>query len=155
MTGLIDDLHDAACAWIDQHGVVVHIGVAIAGHVIIGRHVVIGDTLFGQLSADAEFAVVAIGRMPLRRDVSAKARAILDAENASDRADGRTDSAANDPADRAGRAIAFSRACAANGSAKAPRSSIEPRILVFISSLQWLVIPTTEAGNAVNPRCAR
>ena len=33
-------------ARVDQHGMIVHVGVAVAGHVVFGRHVVIGDCRF-------------------------------------------------------------------------------------------------------------
>src|SRR5664279_1900221 len=110
VTWLVDDLNDAARARINQHGMVVDVGVAVAGDVIIGRYVVISDADFGQFRANAEFAVVAIGRMALAHDVFAKARTVLDAENAADRADRGTDGATDDGANRTGGPIARSRA---------------------------------------------
>ena len=86
---------------------IVDVGVAIAGHVIIGRHVVVGDAGFRQHGADAEFAFVAIRRHALLDDISAEARAILNAENAADGAGDRAERAANDGADRAGIVIAL------------------------------------------------
>ena len=64
-------------ARVDQHGMIVHVGVAVAGHVVFGRHVVIGDAAFRQHRADAEVTVIAIGRVPFANDVFAKARAII------------------------------------------------------------------------------
>jgi hypothetical protein len=45
---LFDDLDDLTGIRIDQNGAVVHVGVAIAGDVILGGYFVIGDALFRQ-----------------------------------------------------------------------------------------------------------
>src|SRR5450631_4284115 len=96
---------------------VVDVSVAIAGGMVFGRHVVVSDTDIRQFGADAEFAVVSIGRMTLAHDVLAKARTIFDAENAADRADRGTDRSSYHCADWAGLAIALTSSafCALNG----------------------------------------
>ena len=43
---LLDDLNDAACARIDQHDTVVHVGVTVTRHVVVGRNVIVGDATF-------------------------------------------------------------------------------------------------------------
>ena len=43
---LLDDLNDAACARIDQHDTVVHVGVTVTRHVVVGWNVIVGDATF-------------------------------------------------------------------------------------------------------------
>ena len=58
--------------------------LAVALHVVFGRHVVISDAAFRQHDADTEVIVITIGRVPLVNNIFAKARAILDAEPETD-----------------------------------------------------------------------
>ena len=74
---------------------------------VLAGNVVIGDAAFRQNGADDEDVAIAIGRQPLVNDVVVKARTILDAENAADRAGHRSNCAADDRADRTGGMIAF------------------------------------------------
>lgn len=50
---------------IDEHGVIIHVGIAIALHVILAGNVVIGNAAFRQNGADEEGLLVMIGRQPL------------------------------------------------------------------------------------------
>jgi hypothetical protein len=62
------------CCRIHQHGAIVDDRVAIVGHAILARHVVIGDAARRQILADPDLTVIAIGRNVAFRNVAAKAR---------------------------------------------------------------------------------
>jgi hypothetical protein len=96
----VDDFNDAVRARIDQHGMLVHVSVAVTRHVVIGRNVVVGDPAFRQHGAHAEFIVIAIGRQPLVHDIFVEAWTLFYAKNTTDGADGGTDCAPDDRADR-------------------------------------------------------
>ena len=65
---------------VDQHDAVVHDRVAIASHAIfVGNHIIF-DASGGQGRADDDALVPAIGRMALRDDIFAEARALVRAE---------------------------------------------------------------------------
>src|ERR1035441_8764030 len=81
---------------------IVHVGVAVAHHVVLAGNVIISDAIIRQHGTDAEFIGIAIGRMPLVHDIFAKARPIVDAKNAADRAGNGADRSADHGADRAG-----------------------------------------------------
>ena len=42
---LVDDLHHTSSARLNENRMVVNVGVPVARHVILGRHLIIGDTL--------------------------------------------------------------------------------------------------------------
>ena len=77
---------------------------------VVAGNVVVGDAAVRQNRADDEVVVIAIGRQLLAHDVVVKARTILDAENAADRAADSAERAANHRADRAGDVVALRRA---------------------------------------------
>ena len=108
---LVDDLDDAPRAELDQHRTVVDDGVAISRRcAVFRRHVIVGHAALRQHDADAKILVVAIGRPPLANHVFAKARAIVDTQDAADRAGCGADRAANDGAERSGSPSTFRRA---------------------------------------------
>jgi hypothetical protein len=77
---------------------------------VIGGNVVISDAAFWQHCSYDEFIGVAIRWDALANDVFVEARAILDAENAANRAGNRTDCAADHCTDRAGVVATLRRA---------------------------------------------
>lgn len=74
---LFNDLDDAVCARFDQNGVVVHVSVAVAPYVVLGRHVV--RNTWWHHHADAKIVVIVVGRPPFVLDIFAEARTILNA----------------------------------------------------------------------------
>jgi hypothetical protein len=60
LAGLVDDLHHAPSARLDQNGMLVHIGVSVTRDVILSGHLIISDSLLGQHSTDAEFLLVTV-----------------------------------------------------------------------------------------------
>ena len=44
---LVDDLHHTSSAGLNKNRTVVHVGVPVTRHMVLGRHLIIGDTLLG------------------------------------------------------------------------------------------------------------
>jgi hypothetical protein len=90
--------------------VVVHDRVAIVPGAIFPRHLVIGDALLRQYSADPDILAILIGRAALLDHILVKAGTLIDAQDAGDATDHTANDTAHDGADRAGRPFSFSRA---------------------------------------------
>jgi hypothetical protein len=105
---LLDDFDDPAGPRIDQNGTVVHDRVAIVPDAIFRRHIVIGDAFLGQNRADPDVFTILIGRAMLLDRVTAKARTLIDAENAVDATDHTAYDAAHNCSEGTGRSLAFS-----------------------------------------------
>src|SRR5947209_12766090 len=71
---LLDDLDDPMGSWIDQHGTIVHHGVAILRRAVFARDLVIGHAAGGKLRADPHLALIAIRRMVPLHHVAAETR---------------------------------------------------------------------------------
>ena len=74
------------------------------------RHVVIGDAVFRQHDADPDVFAILIGRAALLDHVAAKARTLVDAQNAGNAADHAANDAADHGADRTGGPLTVARA---------------------------------------------
>src|SRR5687768_942753 len=96
---LVDDLHDATRPGIDQHGLVVHNGIAIIRRTVLGGNVIVGDPSFWQDGPNADGLAIMKRRMVLFDHVVLEARTLIDTEYtgypASDGPDRPTDRAAN------------------------------------------------------------
>jgi hypothetical protein len=64
----VDNLDDLARSRINQHGVIIHIGVSVTLDVILSRNVVVGHSVRRQHGADAQIIIV-IGRVMLPHTV--------------------------------------------------------------------------------------
>jgi hypothetical protein len=124
---------------------------------VLWRHLVIGNPLSGNTAPTQTSFVIAIRRHALPYYVLTKPRAIIHAEDATDYAGSRADCAANYRAKRARVALPCSVpscaprivpcACSATGSARAAITNIDPRSLLRMFPLHWLLIlNTNEAG---------
>src|ERR1700680_2137967 len=91
LQSLFDDLNDPMGAWVDQNSPVVDDGVTISRDAIFGRNFVILDAVRRENRAGSHGFPISVGWAVLMDDVIAKARTLVDAEQAVD--------AARDPAD--------------------------------------------------------
>ena len=107
---LLDDLDNAAGARIDQNRAAVHNRITIIPSTIFRRYIVVVDALIRQHSANSDVLTILIGRAALLDDIIAKARTLIDAQNAGYATDHATNHTADDGADRTGRSFAISRA---------------------------------------------
>jgi hypothetical protein len=104
---LFDHLNDAASAWVNQHWSIVYDGVAIFANTVFLRNFVVGDARFRKLSAHPYIALIAVRRAALFNYITAETRPLIYTQNACDAADNPSNRAADDSADRTGRAFAF------------------------------------------------
>src|SRR5215203_2340670 len=80
---LFDNLDDAPRAGLDQHRTIVDDGVAVSRRSAVFRgNVVVGHAAFRQHDAYANVIVIPIRRPPLTDHIFAKARAIVDPQDA-------------------------------------------------------------------------
>jgi hypothetical protein len=107
---LLDNLNDAVGSRIDQNGATIHDCVSVLARAIFRRHIVIGDTLFGQNRPNSYVFVVLIGRAPLFDDIRMEARPLVDPKDAGDAANDAADHATNNGADRTCCPVAISGA---------------------------------------------
>src|SRR3954469_5305855 len=97
---LVDDFNDPVRARINQNRTIVHDSVTILGDTILSRHFIVGNAAGRQISANTDFTVISIRRMPLAAYIRTEARPRLVCNAArcgADRcADNRTGWAAHD-----------------------------------------------------------
>jgi hypothetical protein len=79
----VDNLDDLARSRINQHGVIIHIGVSVTLDVILSRNVVVGHSVRRQHGTDAQIIIV-IGRVMLPYHVLMKMAAIIYTEYPAD-----------------------------------------------------------------------
>jgi hypothetical protein len=106
---LLDDFDNPVGTRVDQNRATVHDRVAIVPNAIFLRHIIIGYALLRQNRANPDILAILIGRAVLLNDITAKARTLIDAENAGYSADHAADDTANHGADRTGRSFTVSR----------------------------------------------
>jgi hypothetical protein len=105
---LLDHFDNPVGARIDQNGTVVHDRVATIPDAIFLRHIIIGDAFLGQNRADSYVLSILIGRVMPLDDVTAKARTLVDAENAVDTTDHSANDATDNGSEGTGGSFAFS-----------------------------------------------
>ncbi len=104
---LLDDLDDTAAMRFDQNRAAVYDGISMFSNAVFRRHVVIGHALFRQDRADPDILAVLVRRTVLLDDIAAKARTLVDAENAVHAANHSADHATDDRTNGTGRSFAL------------------------------------------------
>jgi len=103
---LLDDLDNPVGARFDQNRAAVHDRVTIIPSAIFRRHVVIGDAVIGQDSANPDLLTVLIGGTALIDNIAVKAGTLVDAQDPVDATDHAANHPSNDAADRTGGSFA-------------------------------------------------
>jgi len=85
--GLLHDLDDATCPWVDQHRLIVDDGVSIIANAVVRRNVIIGDACFGKYRAYPDIAFVTIGGPMFFDDIAMEPRTCIHAKDAGDTPD--------------------------------------------------------------------
>ena len=98
--GLLHDLDDATCPWVDQHRLIVDDGVSIIANAVVRRNVIIGDACFGKYRAYPDIAFVTIGGPMFFDDIAMEPRTCINAKYARNTADDTADRGAYDSAYR-------------------------------------------------------
>jgi hypothetical protein len=82
--GLLHDLDDATCPWVDQNRLIVDDGVSIIANAVVRRNVIIGDACFGKYRAYPDIAFVTIGGPMFFDDIAMEPRTCIHAKDAGD-----------------------------------------------------------------------
>jgi hypothetical protein len=107
---LLDDFDNPMGARLDQHRAAVDDRVTVFPSAIFRRHIIIGNAFLRQNCADPHILAILIGRAALFDHIVAKARTLIDAENAAYTTDHTANDAADDGTERPGSSFALSRA---------------------------------------------